>query len=107
MKSHSLRILDREMAEATDPRDRDPFSRSRLRLLKSFVRGDPSTQERPDMRELEALGKPHSDSQPVSQYSHRRQLSWSQATPTGSPSLKSVMPGPTAATTPATSCPGA
>src|SRR5208337_6047 len=61
MKSHSLRILDREMAEATDPRDRDPFSRSRLRLLKSFVRGDPSTQERPDMRELEALGKSNSE----------------------------------------------
>src|SRR6202011_2344175 len=45
-------------------------------------------------------------SQPVSQYSQRMQASCNQATPTGSPGLKSVTPGPSAATTPATSWPG-
>lgn len=51
MQAHSLRILDREMPEAADPRNRDPFSRPRLCLFQSFVCSYPCTQDRRDVRD--------------------------------------------------------
>ena len=61
MQAHSLRILDREMPEAADPRNRIPFPRPRLRLFQSFVCSYPCTQDRRDVRELNALAKPRGE----------------------------------------------
>ena len=60
MQAHSLRILDREMPEAADPRNRDPFSRPRLCLFSPCILISPA-QDRRDVRKLGAFVKPHSE----------------------------------------------
>jgi hypothetical protein len=61
MQAHSLRILDREMPEAADPRNRDPFSWPCLCLFQAFVCSYPCTQDRRDVRELGAFVKPRGE----------------------------------------------
>src|SRR5580692_3618773 len=45
-ESHGLGVLDREVSQATHPRDDEPLTRSRLTLLDSLVGRDPGADER-------------------------------------------------------------
>ena len=58
MQAHSLRILNREMPEAADARNHDPFAWPCLCLFQSFVCSYSCTQDRRDVRELGAFVKP-------------------------------------------------
>ena len=108
------------------PEMSDPLAWLRFGLLDALVGGNAGAKYRRHGREARIIGQP-SDirgrpnhvlgkaaidvvavlrwwqqraSHPVRQYSHQPQASCSQATPTGSPSLNQVTPGPTAAMTP-------
>jgi hypothetical protein len=57
MQTHRLGILHRHVPQATDPRNRDPLSRTRLGLLQALVDRDPGAQHRRGIAEVQPVGQ--------------------------------------------------
>src|SRR5262249_25855544 len=58
VKAHARRVLDREVAEPTDPEDRDGLAGTRAAVSQRIVRGDPGAQQRPGVDRGQLVGDP-------------------------------------------------